>query len=74
MSTVNHQGKVAFIAGAKRGIGLEAARQLAGASLLAIIGKHSGPSGEAAVEQCCDEGLEGGRNGGLFHLGEALPW
>ena len=74
MSTVNHQGKVFFVTGVKRGTSLKTARQLAQAAVLAIIGTRSEPSGKAAAKQLCDKGIEGGPNGGFFHLVEALPW
>jgi NAD(P)-dependent dehydrogenase (short-subunit alcohol dehydrogenase family) len=74
MNTVNHPGEVAFVTGANRDVGLKTARQPARVAVLAIIGTRSEPSGKAAVEQLCDEGPEGGPNGGFFHLGEALPW
>ncbi|WP_250537027.1 SDR family oxidoreductase [Caballeronia sp. AZ10_KS36] len=57
MSTVNHQGKVAFVTGGNRGIGLETARQLARAGVLPVIGARSEASGEAAVGQLRDEEL-----------------
>ncbi len=55
--TVNQQGKVAFITGANRGIGLETARGLAKLGATVIVGARDAVKGEAAVEWLRSEGL-----------------
>lgn len=50
--------RVALVSGANRGIGLEAARQLARLGLKAVIGSRSPEKGEAARLTLKDEGLD----------------
>jgi NAD(P)-dependent dehydrogenase (short-subunit alcohol dehydrogenase family) len=52
-------GKVAFITGANRGIGLETARGLGKLGVTVVIGSRDEARGRAAAEQLRSEGIEG---------------
>ena len=50
-------GKVAFITGANRGLGLETARELGKRGIIAVIGSRDSKKGEAAAAKLRDEGV-----------------
>ncbi|WP_138495446.1 SDR family oxidoreductase [Paenibacillus pinistramenti] len=58
MKTTSLQGKVAFITGAARGIGLETARELAKQGATVVIGARNPEKGFKAAEQLRQEGLQ----------------
>jgi NAD(P)-dependent dehydrogenase (short-subunit alcohol dehydrogenase family) len=53
-----HTSKVALITGANKGIGLETARQLAGAGVTVIVGARDAGRGQAAAAMLQSEGLD----------------
>jgi NAD(P)-dependent dehydrogenase (short-subunit alcohol dehydrogenase family) len=50
-------GKVAFITGANRGLGLETARELGKSGIRVVIGSRDAKKGEAAAAKLRDEGI-----------------
>src|SRR5215475_11490958 len=50
-------GKVAFITGANRGLGLETARELGRQGIAVVLGSRDAKKGEAAAAKLCDEGI-----------------
>jgi NAD(P)-dependent dehydrogenase (short-subunit alcohol dehydrogenase family) len=50
-------GKVAFITGANRGLGLETARELGKRGIIVVIGSRDSKKGEAAAAELRDEGI-----------------
>ena len=50
-------GKVAFITGANRGLGLETARELGKTGIVVVIGSRDPKKGEAAAAKLRDEGI-----------------
>jgi NAD(P)-dependent dehydrogenase (short-subunit alcohol dehydrogenase family) len=50
-------GKVAFITGANRGLGLETARELGKQGIVVILGSRDSKKGEAAAAKLRDEGI-----------------
>ena len=53
-----HEGKVAFITGANKGIGLETARGLGQLGIAVVIGSRDEANGRAAVDKLRSEGIE----------------
>jgi len=51
-------GKVAFVTGANRGIGLETARELGKRGIIVVIGSRDSKKGEAAIAKLRDEGIK----------------
>src|SRR5438445_13010964 len=50
-------GKVAFITGANRGLGLETARELGKQGIVVVLGSRDPKKGEAAAGKLRDEGI-----------------
>src|SRR5215472_5166643 len=50
-------GKVAFITGANRGLGLETARELGKQGIVVVLGARDSKKGEAAAAKLRDEGI-----------------
>ena len=50
-------GKIGFITGANRGLGLETARELGKRGIVVIIGSRDSKKGQAAAEKLRDEGI-----------------
>src|SRR5205823_11783435 len=50
-------GKVAFITGANRGLGLETARELGKQGIVVILGSRDSKKGEAAAAKLRNEGI-----------------
>jgi NAD(P)-dependent dehydrogenase (short-subunit alcohol dehydrogenase family) len=50
-------GKVAFITGANRGLGLETARELGKLGIVVVLGSRDSKKGEAAAAELRDEGI-----------------
>jgi NAD(P)-dependent dehydrogenase (short-subunit alcohol dehydrogenase family) len=50
-------GKVAFITGANRGLGLETARELGKQGIIVVLGSRDQKKGEVAAAKLCDEGI-----------------
>jgi NAD(P)-dependent dehydrogenase (short-subunit alcohol dehydrogenase family) len=50
-------GKVAFITGANRGLGLETARELCKLGIVVVLGSRDSKKGEAAAAKIRDEGI-----------------
>src|SRR5215467_14571012 len=50
-------GKVAFITGANRGLGLETARELGKQGIVVVLGSRDQKKGEAAAAKLRDEGI-----------------
>jgi NAD(P)-dependent dehydrogenase (short-subunit alcohol dehydrogenase family) len=57
MSSTKENGKVAFITGANRGLGLETARDLGKDGIVVILGSRDSKKGEAAAAKLRDEGI-----------------
>jgi NAD(P)-dependent dehydrogenase (short-subunit alcohol dehydrogenase family) len=57
MSNTKLNGKVAFITGANRGLGLETARELGKQGIVVVIGARDPKQGEAAAAKLRDEGI-----------------
>lgn len=53
-----HDGRVALVTGANKGIGLETARQLGRRGMTVLVGARDPARGEAAAGQLRDEGLD----------------
>ena len=50
-------GKVAFITGGNRGVGLETARELGKQGIVVVLGSRDSKKGEAAAAKLGDEGI-----------------
>lgn len=57
MSNTKQNGKVAFITGANRGLGLETARELGKQGIVVVLGSRDPKKGEAAAATLRDEGI-----------------
>jgi NAD(P)-dependent dehydrogenase (short-subunit alcohol dehydrogenase family) len=57
MSNAKPNGKVAFITGANRGLGLETARELGKQGVIVVLGSRDAKKGEAAAAKLRDEGI-----------------
>jgi len=57
MRNVKPNGKVAFITGANRGLGLETARELGKLGIVVVLGSRDSKKGEAAAAKIRDEGI-----------------
>ena len=57
MNTKKLDGKVAFITGANRGLGLETARELGKLGIVVVLGSRESKKGEAAAAKLRDEGI-----------------
>src|SRR5437867_8137927 len=57
MKNGKQNGKVAFITGANRGLGLETARELGKQGIVVILGSRDSKKGEAAAAKLRDEGI-----------------
>src|SRR6266403_6267147 len=57
MRNVKPNGKVAFITGANRGLGLETARELGKLGIVVVLGSRDSKKGEAAAGKIRDEGI-----------------
>jgi NAD(P)-dependent dehydrogenase (short-subunit alcohol dehydrogenase family) len=57
MKSEKTNGKVAFITGANRGLGLETARELGKTGIVVVLGSRDRKKGEAAASKLRDEGI-----------------
>ena len=57
MSNTKSNGKVAFITGGNRGLGLETARELGKQGIVVVLGSRDSKKGEAAAAELRDEGI-----------------
>jgi NAD(P)-dependent dehydrogenase (short-subunit alcohol dehydrogenase family) len=57
MKNAKGNGKVAFITGGNRGLGLETARDLGKQGIVVVLGSGDSKKGEAAAAQLRDEGI-----------------
>ena len=57
MSNTKSNGKVAFITGANRGLGLETARELGKQGIAVVLGSRDSKKGDAAAAKLREEGL-----------------
>ena len=57
MKNAKQNGKVAFITGANRGLGLETARELGKQGIIVVLGSRDPKKGEAAAAKLRDEGI-----------------
>ena len=57
MSNTKSNGKVAFITGANRGLGLETARELGKQGIVVAVGSRDSKKGKAAAAKLRDEGI-----------------
>jgi NAD(P)-dependent dehydrogenase (short-subunit alcohol dehydrogenase family) len=57
MKNEKRNGKVAFITGANRGLGLETARELGKQGIVVVLGSRDAKRGEAAAAKLRDEGI-----------------
>jgi len=57
MKDEKRNGKVAFITGANRGLGLETARELGKTGIVVVLGSRDAKKGEAAAAKLRDEGI-----------------
>ena len=57
MSNAKQNGKVAFITGGNRGLGLETARELGKQGIVVVLGSRDSKKGEAAAAKLRDEGI-----------------
>jgi NAD(P)-dependent dehydrogenase (short-subunit alcohol dehydrogenase family) len=57
MSNTKQNGKVAFVTGANRGLGLETARELGKRGIIVVLGSRDPKKGEAAAAKLRDEGI-----------------
>src|SRR5262249_14660127 len=58
MSNTKRNGKVAFITGANRGLGLETARELGKQGIVIVLGSRDPKKGAAAAAKLRDEGID----------------
>ena len=58
MNSTKPNGKVAFVTGANRGLGLETARELGKQGVIVVLGSRDPKKGEAAAAKLRDEGIE----------------
>ena len=57
MSNTKPNGKVAFITGGNRGLGLETARELGKEGITVVLGLRDPKKGKAAAAKLRDEGI-----------------
>src|SRR5437016_12056974 len=57
MKNEKRNGKVAFITGANRGLGLETARELGKLGIIVVLGSRDAKKGEAAAAKLRNEGI-----------------
>jgi NAD(P)-dependent dehydrogenase (short-subunit alcohol dehydrogenase family) len=57
MSNEKLNGKVAFITGGNRGLGLETARELGKQGIVVVVGSRDSKKGKAAAAKLRDEGI-----------------
>ena len=57
MSNAKQNGKVAFITGGNRGLGLETARELGKQGIVVVLGSRDSKKGEAAAAKLRNEGI-----------------
>ena len=57
MSNTKQNGKVAFITGGNRGLGLETARELGKQGIVVVLGSRDSKKGEAAAAKLRNEGI-----------------
>jgi NAD(P)-dependent dehydrogenase (short-subunit alcohol dehydrogenase family) len=57
MKNEKRNGKIAFITGANRGLGLETARELGKFGIVVVLGSRDSKKGEAAAAKLQDEGI-----------------
>ena len=57
MSNTKQNGKIAFITGANRGLGLETARELGKTGTVVVLGSRDSKKGEAAAAKLREEGI-----------------
>src|ERR1043166_9080672 len=57
MTNTKPNGKIAFITGANRGLGLETARELGKLGIVIVLGSRDSKKGEAAAAKLRDEGI-----------------
>jgi len=57
MSNTKQNGKVAFITGGNRGLGLETARELGKQGIVVVLGSRDSKKGAAAAAALRDEGI-----------------
>ena len=57
MNKAKPNGKVAFITGANRGLGLETARELGKQAIVVVLGSRDSKKGQTAAAKLCDEGI-----------------
>jgi NAD(P)-dependent dehydrogenase (short-subunit alcohol dehydrogenase family) len=57
MSNTKSNGKIAFITGANRGLGLETARELGKQGIAVVLGSRDSEKGDAAAAKLRDEGI-----------------
>ena len=57
MSNTKQYGKVAFITGGNRGLGLETARELGKQGIVVVLGSRDSKKGAAAAAELRDEGV-----------------
>ena len=57
MSNTKQNGKVAFITGGNRGLGLETARELGKQGIVVVLGSRDSKKGAAAAAELRDEGV-----------------
>ena len=63
MSNTKSNGKVAFITGGNRGLGLETARELGKQGIVVVLGSRDSKKGDAAAAKLRDEGHHRGKPG-----------
>jgi NAD(P)-dependent dehydrogenase (short-subunit alcohol dehydrogenase family) len=57
MSNTKPNGKIAFITGGNRGLGLETARELGKQGIVVVLGSRDSKKGEVAAAKLRDEGI-----------------
>ena len=58
MNKAKPNGKVAFITGANRGLGLETARELGKQAIVVVLGSRDSKKGQTAAAKLRDEGID----------------